>query len=108
MIIDIDRFTEEELIALNHQIVARIRYLRESRTHSVMLEFKIGDHVAFQPDGLSMKVGVLTRYNKKSVTVITNTGERWNVAPSLLWKEEKDAESGDSESNVVELFKRGS
>jgi hypothetical protein len=28
--------------------------------------------------------GILTRYNKKSVTVITDDGHGWNVSPRLL------------------------
>ena len=31
-----------------------------------------------------MVVGTLTRYNKKTVTVVTELGQRWNVAPGLL------------------------
>jgi hypothetical protein len=29
---------------------------------------------------------MLTRYNKKTVTVITDGGQHWNVAPGLLRK----------------------
>jgi hypothetical protein len=29
-------------------------------------------------------VGMLTRYNRRTVTIITDSGERWNVAPRLL------------------------
>ncbi len=49
-----------------------------------MLEFRIGDRVSFQPDGRPVVVGMLTRYNKRTVTVITDTGQRWNVAPAVL------------------------
>ena len=88
MEIDIDKLTEAELLDLNHRIVARLRFLRDMRAHSNMLEFKIGDRVAFVTDGRSPVVGMLIRYNKKSVTVVTEQGERWNVAPSLLRKAE--------------------
>ena len=27
---------------------------------------------------------MLTRYNRKTVTVISDTGQRWNVSPRLL------------------------
>jgi hypothetical protein len=30
----------------------------------------------------------LTRYNKKTVTVVTDSGQHWNVSPSLLTKVE--------------------
>jgi hypothetical protein len=39
---------------------------------------------------------MLTRYNKKMVTVITDDGQHWNMSPNLLHKAEssKNAESG--------------
>lgn len=30
----------------------------------------------------------MTRYNKKTVTVVTDAGQHWNVSPSLLTKVE--------------------
>lgn len=84
MRIDIDRLTEAELVDLNHRIVERLRFLNQMRAHARMLEFKIGDRVSFHPEGHPIVVGMLTRYNKKTVTVITDNGQRWNVAPALL------------------------
>jgi hypothetical protein len=84
MKVDIDRLSESELIDLNNRIVERLRFLRQMRAHAVMLEFKIGDRVEFAPEGRRRVVGMLTRYNKRSVTVVTDSGERWNVAPGLL------------------------
>ena len=51
-----------------------------------MLDFKIGDRVTFQPQGRPPVVGMLTRYNKKTVTVITESRQQWNVAPRFLGK----------------------
>ncbi|HJS87617.1 MAG TPA: hypothetical protein VJ779_19360 [Acetobacteraceae bacterium] len=48
MRIDIDRLTEPELIDLNHRVVARLRFLHEMRAHAEMLEFRVGDRVAFR------------------------------------------------------------
>jgi hypothetical protein len=84
MTIDIDRLTEAELIDLNRRIVERLRFLQHMRAHKRMLEFRIGDRVAFQADGRGTVEGMLTRYNRKSVTVITDDGQHWNVAPGLL------------------------
>ena len=109
MRIDIDNLTEAELVDLNHRIVARLRLLQDMRAHNRMLEFKIGDRVAFQPDDRPRLVGMLTRYNKKSVTVITETGERWNVSPALLWKveraEEPSEEDEEDDGQTIQLFK---
>ncbi len=84
MKIDIDMLTEAELIDLNHRIVERLRFLNQMRAHAQMLEFRIGDRVSFQPQGRPIVVGMLTRYNRKTVTVITDSGEHWNVAPRFL------------------------
>ena len=107
MRIDIDNLTEAELIDLNHRIVARLRMLQQMRAHSRMLEFKIGDRVAFQPDGRPPLIGMLTRYNQKSVTVITETGERWNVSPGLLWKVDQtdSSEEEEDDGQTIQLFK---
>ena len=84
MVIDIDRLTEAELVDLNHRIVERLRLLQHIRAHADMLEFKIGERVTFQPDGRGPVQGMLTRYNRKSVTVVTDDGHRWTVSPALL------------------------
>ena len=84
MNINIDQLTEAELIDLNRRIIERLRMLRQIHAHVQMMEFKIGDRVSFQPVGRPAVVGMLTRYNKKTVTVITEQGERWNVSPMLL------------------------
>src|SRR6266481_5705591 len=70
MRIDIDGLAEAELIDLNNRVVERLKFLRHMRAHSQMLEFSIGDRVSFQPEGRPLQVGMLTRYNKKTVTVI--------------------------------------
>ena len=84
MTIDIDRLTEAELIDLNRRVVERLRLLQQMRAHKQMLEFSVGDRVAFQADGRGAVEGMLTRYNRKSVTVITDDGHQWNVAPGFL------------------------
>jgi hypothetical protein len=47
MTIDIDTLTEAELIALNHRIVARLRFLQEGRALVAMLTFRVGERVSF-------------------------------------------------------------
>ncbi len=86
MKIDITQFSEEELVALNRQIVERLRFLQQMRAHATMLEFRVGDRVSFQPAGRPVLFGVLVRYNKKTVTIVTEGGEQWNVSPALIRK----------------------
>ncbi len=107
MKIDIDRLTEAELIDLNQQSRCSPPILgAQMRAHAQMLEFKIGDRVSFQPDGHRRLVGILTRYNRKTVTVVTDDGQRWNVSPRLLGRADEPRGSGNSASNIVPLRKK--
>ncbi len=103
--IDIDSLTEAELSDLNNRIVERLRFLHQARAHSRMLEFSVGDRVSFQPEGREPVLGVLTRYNRKTVTVITEQGQRWNVSPGALSKV-KDVKDSFGGPNVVALRKK--
>jgi len=84
MKLNIDHLTEAELIELNHKIVERLRLMRQIRSHKEMFKFKIGDRVRFHPSGHEPQTGTLTRFNQKSVTVITDNGGHWTVAPTLI------------------------
>lgn len=106
MKIDIDKLTEAQLVDLNNRIVERLRFLNQMRAHANMLEFRIGDRVSFQPDGRPMIVGMLTRYNRKTVTVITDDGQRWNVAPQFLRKAVSPASADTDDQNVIRLKPR--
>ena len=110
MRIDIDKLTEAELIDLNNRVVARLQFLAQMRAHAQMLEFKIGDRVSFQPNGHRRIVGMLTRYNRKTVTVITDDGQRWNVSPRLLGpvdepQVDEPQRSGNPATNIVPFRK---
>ncbi|MHB8845374.1 MAG: hypothetical protein ACYC7L_11590 [Nitrospirota bacterium] len=106
MKIDITTLTEAELIDLNRRIVERLRFLSQTRAHNKMLEFKVGDRVSFKPDNRPALTGVLTKYNKKTVTVITDNGEHWNVAPGLLTLAKDAKASENKQSNVIPMPKR--
>jgi len=99
MSINIDRLTEAQLYDLNRKVVERLKFLRSMRAHAAMLEFSIGEKVCFQSSEHGFVAGVLTKYNKKTVTLITEDGDRWNVSPHLLHRleenEKKETESGD-------------
>jgi hypothetical protein len=105
MSIDIDQLSESELVDLNHRIVARLRFLREVRAHSSMLEFRIGERVAFRPDGRPLVTGMITRYNKKTVSIVTDDGQRWNVAPQLLRKAALREPGAARKGNVITLVR---
>jgi hypothetical protein len=103
MPIDIDQLSEAQLIDLNHRIVERLRFMHQARAHVAMLQFRIGERVSFQPDGRERIFGIVTRYNKKSVSVLASDGAGWKVSPGLLTPEPDQAAGAKSSGIVVTL-----
>ena len=106
MAIDIDRLTERELVDLHNRIVARLKLLQQMRAHASMLEFSLGEKISFQPDGHPVLFGVITKYNRKSVTVITEGGQHWTVAPTFLRKLKSVREASAEAAQVINLPKK--
>ena len=110
MTIDIDKLSEEQLVDLNHRIVERLRFIAQMRAHATMLDFAIGQRVSFDADGGRLVTGTLTKYNRKTVTIITDEGQRWNVSPGFLRPAEHPAEPKDitpARTTVVKLKSAG-
>ncbi len=84
--IPIDHLTEAELVDLNHCVVARLKFLHEMKLHARMLDFSVGEKVSFQPDGYPVLFATIVKYNRKTVTLVTEGGQQWNVAPVFLRK----------------------
>lgn len=106
MKIDIGSLSEAELVDLNNRVVERLKFLHQARSHERMLEFKSGDRVSFQPEGRGTVTGILTRYNKKTVSVITEAGERWNVAPGFLRGVVDASSAREGDTNVIPIRKK--
>lgn len=83
MKIDLDALTREELVALNHQIVERLKMLDTLDTHQSMMQFHPGARVSFAGNTGERLIGTLMKFNRKTVTVITENGQRWNISPQL-------------------------
>lgn len=105
MQIDLSLLTESELMDLNRRIVERLRMIRQVHAHVKMLEFRIGERVWFQTD-IRRVEGILVRFNKKSVTVLTDEGERWTVSPGFLQRNESEVAARTN--NIVEMRKTNS
>lgn len=103
MTIDIDRLTEAELIDLNNRVVARLKFLQQMRAHARMLNFSIGERVSFQPDGQPVITGTISKYNRKTVTVVTASGQQWNVAPVFLQKTVTSARAGMPSAQIINM-----
>ncbi|NBS75836.1 MAG: hypothetical protein EBS66_20465, partial [Betaproteobacteria bacterium] len=83
MHINIDNMTQDELLALNRRVIARLKLLEQHNTLNSMIKFEVGHRVSFDPDG-RMRTGVLIKFNPKTVVVLTDDGQRWKVSPQLL------------------------
>ncbi len=102
---DISKLSEKELRDLNHKIVERLRFLQQARAHKAMLDFNIGVAVCFETDGGTV-TGIISKFNKKTVTVVTQEGTRWNVSPALLSKAEpvvNTARDVTPPNNVIDI-----
>jgi hypothetical protein len=80
----LDLLTEEELVQLNHIIVARIRLMQQIKAHGAMMKLRIGQRVRFTTSTGQVVRGTIARHNRKSVSLVTDTGQQWRVSPALL------------------------
>ena len=74
------------------------------RTHTEMLDFSVGDKVSFHPPGRGDLVGILVKYSKKNVTILTEQGQKWNVSPQLLTRVKNSKPEVVKPDNVIELY----
>ena len=82
----IRRMGEDDLRFLNLLIVERLKLISQARSTSLMASFSPGERVSFQSPTGETQTGTIFRLNKKSATVQTNDGHRWNVYPGFLRK----------------------
>ena len=104
MPIDIDGLSFEELLALNRRVVARLKMLESMQAHVEMMRFNLGQRVSFAHQG-GRVLGTLVKYNRKTVSVVTDDGQRWNIPPHLL-SPVKDTGSADSQQPAGKKKKR--
>jgi hypothetical protein len=74
----------DDLRFLNRLIIERLKILHQVKSSLQMSKFNIGDKVSFQGANGEIKRGIIHRLNKKTVSIITDDKQQWNVAPGLL------------------------
>ena len=79
MPIDIDGLSFDALLELNQRIVARLKMLESMQAHIEMMAFGISQRVSFEYQG-GRQMATLVKYNRKTVTVVTDNGQRWNIS----------------------------
>jgi hypothetical protein len=80
----IRRMGEEDLLFLNHVIVDRLKLIAQARSTSLMASFGVGDRVKFLGHNGETVTGTIQRLNKKTATIIADTGIQWKVYPGFL------------------------
>lgn len=75
---------EEDLYFLHNVIVERLNLLSQARSTVEMSSFTKGDHVVFTARDGQVINGRVMRLNKKTVSILSDDGHKWNVAPSFL------------------------
>lgn len=104
MKIDIDSISYDDLIELNHKIVERLKFLDSMHTHKEMMQFSPGDQVCFELPSRGKQFGTLVKYNKKTVTIITESGQQWNISPHLLSKVKSAKDN--KQDKIIDLYKK--
>ncbi len=84
--IDIDNLSLEQLIELHDKIAHRIRELQQTAYSGKLKEFQIGEKVKFQNEQGETVTGIIIRINKKSLTIRTDSGNKWYVHPWAVTK----------------------
>ena len=83
IMIKLDEFNYEELVALNEAIVDRLNQLDTLEALQAMASLTIGAKVSFESKS-GRQVGHVVKRNTKTVRVVTEDGRYWKVPPHLL------------------------
>ena len=84
----IKKLNEKDLLYLNRLIVERLKILSQVRSSEKMAEYHINQRISFIDPYGNVKTGIITNMHKKTVSIRTDDGENWNVAPGLLRDED--------------------
>ncbi len=100
---DIENFSLEELMELHWKILKRIQKLGKMKLYEDLQKFDVGDKVSFKGKGEDLITGIVIRVNQKSVTIKTDQGATWYVAPALAIKIQlPKEENSDNLSPVIQ------
>lgn len=80
----IREMSEEDLLFLNEKIVERLKLISQAQSTAVLSQFSVGQRVRFLGRDGQAVVGTIIRLNKKTVSISSDNGQRWNVSPNLV------------------------
>ena len=84
--IDVDNLFLDQLIQLHDKITRRIWQLQQAAYSDKLQEFQIEKKVKIHNEQGETVAGIIVRVNKKSLTVRTDTGNKWYVHPWAVTK----------------------
>ncbi|MBN1961483.1 MAG: hypothetical protein JW841_11095 [Deltaproteobacteria bacterium] len=102
--IDLGKFSEKELIQLNHRIVERLNQLQQTRRYHELAKFNVGDTVSFTPECGHVVIGTVVRLNQKTATIVAKDGMSWRVSPTLLSKVQEGNVLKENQGVLVSLI----
>ena len=100
---NIENMSLEELCDLNRRVVARIQALNQFKQQFQMINFSLGEKVQFRNKQGERVVGVLTKYNRKTVSILTEDGLQWRVSPTLLSKAGTSGSDDVEDAEIIEV-----
>ena len=106
MSINLESLSYEELLELNHKITERLKFLDSMNAQKEMAKFNPGDEVYFSHPTQGKLTGTLLKYNQKTVTIVTTSGQRWNVSPHLLRKVVVSNKSTKKPDNIIDIKRK--
>jgi hypothetical protein len=106
MSINLESLSYEELLELNHKIIERLKFLDSMNTQQEMAKFNPGDEVYFSHPTQGKLTGTLLKYNQKTVTIVTTSGQRWNVSPHLLRKVVSSPKNTKKTGNIIDIKRK--
>lgn len=82
----VNDLSEVELRLLYEQLGERYRMQRKAEEMRAMSQFRVTDRVFFHHNGEHIR-GIVIRVNQRTLSVLTDLGRRWTVAPEYLTHE---------------------
>ncbi|ASJ72827.1 hypothetical protein [Granulosicoccus antarcticus] len=106
----LDDCTEHDLSLINVYIVERAKQQQADSRAAHMARFKPGDRVCFEDKHGEPVEAIVIKPNKKTVTLLSYAGTKWNVSPELLEKVESPDTSRQEPTplSLVQSDKSGS
>ncbi|MCH9663444.1 MAG: hypothetical protein K0U66_07295 [Gammaproteobacteria bacterium] len=80
---EIGKLNENQLILLNQIVVERLNLISQAHSLSALARFHAGQKVKFNRNG-RIENATIIRLNKKTISILTDSQEKWKVSPHFL------------------------